>query len=94
MGLVRVTISCQKCDFNLKHFNYYLNVKKYCVFFVIKITVFESKGGKKGIHNCYRETDRETDRETNKFLDTIYGGMHIFLSVNFATSLIDSLAGG
>ena len=38
--------------------------------------------------------NRETDRQTDKFFDTIYGGMLIFLSVKFATSLLASLAGG
>ena len=33
-------------------------------------------------------------RQTGKFFDTIYGGMWIFLSVKFATSLLASLAGG
>ena len=34
------------------------------------------------------------NRQTDKFFDTIYGGMGIFLSVKFATSLLASLAGG
>ena len=37
---------------------------------------------------------RQTDRQTEKFFDTIYGGMHIFLSVKFPTFLLASLAVG
>ena len=32
-------------------------------------------------------------KETDKFFDTIYGGMQIFFSIKFATSLLASLAG-
>ena len=33
------------------------------------------------------------NRQTDKFLDTMYGGMWLFLSVKFATTLLASLAG-
>ena len=39
-----------------------------------------------------KQTDRE--RQTDKFFDSIYGGMAIFLSVKFATSILALLAGG
>ena len=38
--------------------------------------------------------NRRTDRQPDKFFDTFYWGMWIFLSVKFASSLLALLAGG
>ena len=45
-------------------------------------------------HHFFEEAQIVTDRQTDKFFNTIYEGMWIFISGKFATAVLASLAGG
>ena len=116
MGRVRVIISCQKCDFSLKHrltktalaaksanfcfsspeirfyhlslqsinqYNYEIN-QSIKIFWMVCWFFVDVARAIIGVEF--------SNRQTNKFFDTIYRGMWIFLSVKFAISLLALLA--
>ena len=115
MGRVRVSISCQKCDFSLKHKNSkkrdifwdlndktglprqrkWPNLLHFWIFFCCSLFAIDVLKKFQPILFCQSwDNWGQSLPQTDKFFDTIYRGMWIFLSVKFATSLLASLAGG